>query len=311
VLKPSWFGCSPLHPTLRVLCAAGVTVVTALTSARAQTIPAKATDDELQIRGIFDSALPGTEQKNSLRLIVHPHMGDFHRSDYLRMPVGVRYGASDRIEVTGEVETFASHGLGHVPVFRKYGFSALHLGSKMQLGDLLHNGWATAVGFDWTRPVGQPPADITDGLIHIAPYVSLSHRLVSASDWRVFGALAYDEVRGTHLPMTLRKNQLGADAPTISGGVLHERGPMTYTLEMLWTSSRVSRRFDHDVFTVRPGLVWVVPKRFTFGSDGRWVVGTGLRLSDGPDGFDVGVSMKLRANFNFRRLFKRAEKSGP
>jgi hypothetical protein len=59
------------------------------------------------------------------------------------------------------------------------------------------------------------------------------------------------------------------------------------------------------VFTVRPGLVWVVPPRFTFWGKGRWVVGLGLRASEGPDGFDLGASTKLRLNFDFRNLFRK------
>src|SRR5262245_48640235 len=47
-----------------------------------------ATDDDLRIQGIFNSALPGTEKKNSLRLILHPHLGDLTNSDYLRTDLG-------------------------------------------------------------------------------------------------------------------------------------------------------------------------------------------------------------------------------
>ncbi|HWA24964.1 MAG TPA: hypothetical protein VG734_04745, partial [Lacunisphaera sp.] len=37
----------------------------------------RATDDDLRIKGVFETALPKTERKSSLRLIVHPHLGDF------------------------------------------------------------------------------------------------------------------------------------------------------------------------------------------------------------------------------------------
>src|SRR4051812_5584256 len=35
----------------------------------------KLTDDQLRIRGIFNTSLPGAERKNSLRFIFHPHFG--------------------------------------------------------------------------------------------------------------------------------------------------------------------------------------------------------------------------------------------
>jgi hypothetical protein len=268
-------------------------------------------DDDLRIRGIFDSALPGTERKNSIRLIVHPHFGDFHQRDYLRMPVGLRYGLNERLEVTGEMETYFAHGLGNVPFFGRSGLSALHFGTKYQFGKLWGTDWDTAIGFDFTRPIGTPPSDITDGLKHMAPYVSFSRRLITAPEWRVFWSVGYDEVRSTALPLNLQKNQLGADAGTVSGGFLWDRGAMTYTFETAWTSSRISRRFDHDVLTLRPGFVWVVPPRFTFGDSGRWLLGGGLKLSKGPDGFDVGVSTKLRVNFNLRSLWRRNPQPAP
>lgn len=272
---------------------------------RERAASAAATDDELRIHGVFDSALPGTERKNSLRLIFHPHFGDLTQRDHLRVPFGLRYGLTEALEVTAEAEGFLSHGFGDVAAFRHVGLSALHFGTKYRLGKFWLTDWDTAVGLDYTQPVGTPPTEITDGLKHIAPYVSFSRRLERAPDWRVFWSLGLDEVRLTRLPMSLRKNELGADAGTISGGFLRERGAMTYTLEAAWTSSRISGRFDHDVFTLRPGLVWVVPPRFTWGDSGRWLVGAGLRLSDGPDGFDVGVNAKLRVNFDFRRFWRK------
>jgi hypothetical protein len=295
---------------MRSTLAFAICGVVAVTT-RAEAPAGKATDDELRIRGIFDSALPGTERKNSLRLIVHPHFGDLLQRDYLRVPFGLRYGLNERLELTGETEAFFAHGLGGVSAFNGFGLSSLHLGTKYQLGRLPDTDWDTAVGFDFTRPIGNPPTDITDGLKHLSPYVSFSRRLTSAPDWRVFWSIGYDEVRTTALPTNLNKNQLGADASTLSGGFLHERGPKTYTLEMAWSTSRMSRKFDHDVFTVRPGFVWVVPPRFTWGYRGRWVLGAALRLAEGPDGFDVGVSTKLRVNFNFRSLWLKSSRERP
>lgn len=38
-----------------------------------------------KITGIFDTDLPKTERKGSVRLIVHPHLGDFTSRSYLRV----------------------------------------------------------------------------------------------------------------------------------------------------------------------------------------------------------------------------------
>lgn len=271
----------------------------------------KATDDDLRIRGIFDSALPGTEGKRSLRLIVHPHFGDLHQRDFLRVPVGLRYGLNDRLEVTGEVETFFGHGFGKSGFFDQEGFSNVHVGAKIQLGDLRHSGWETALGFDWTLPVGKPPTEITDGLQHVSPFITFSRRLPDAELWRVFWAVGYDDVQTTSVPGQIRRNELGQDAVNLSGGFLRQRGSVTYTLEAAWTSAHLMRNLGRDVFTFRPAAIWVVPERYTFGSKGKWLLGAGLRFSHGPDGFDTGVNAKLRVNFDFKRLWRSPKKSGP
>ena len=74
---------------------------------------AKATDDDLRIRGVFDSALPRTEKKNSLRLVVHPHLGDLWEHTHLRTALGLRYGLTARWEATTEMDAYFSHGLRH------------------------------------------------------------------------------------------------------------------------------------------------------------------------------------------------------
>ena len=53
---------------------------------------------------------------------------------------------------------------------------------------------------------------------------------------------------------------------------------------------------------VRPGLLWMIPPRFTFGSTGRWLLGGAVQFTRGPDGSDVRVSAKVRGNFDFLRL---------
>ena len=47
----------------------------------------KASDDDLRIQGVFDSALPRTEKKNSLRFIVHPHLGESRMFGLKKDPV--------------------------------------------------------------------------------------------------------------------------------------------------------------------------------------------------------------------------------
>ena len=273
----------------------------------------KASDDDLRIRGVFDSALPRTEKKNSLKLIVHPHLGDLTKRDHIRTAVGVRYGLSAKWEATAEADYYFTHGLKNGSFFSDHGFSTVHLGTKYNLGDPFNNGWETSVGLDWLRPVGLPPVDVTDGLQHLMPYLSLSHQLENHPAWRVFTNFRWDDVTRTSTPGTLEKNQLGDDSLALSGGFLYVRGPLTYTLEALYSTTRLTVPVNRDVYGLRPGIVWVLPQKYTFGARGKWLFGMALSFSHGPDGNDIGLSAKLRVNFDFKRLLgrKKAAEPGP
>ncbi|MCF7688924.1 MAG: hypothetical protein K9M98_11945 [Cephaloticoccus sp.] len=264
----------------------------------------KASDDDLRIKGVFDSALPGTEKKNRLKLIVHPHFGDFHRKDFLRVPLGLRYGLTHRWEVTGEAEGYFSHGLGSEAFFNSYGFSSVHFGTKYRIGYDLFPGWDMGVGLDYIRPVGNPPTDLSDGLKHFSYFATFSRDLVSRPDWRIFWSVGSDNVSQTDLPVVLDKNELGDDSLNVSGGFVWQRKALSYTLELSYASTRLTGIIDRDVFSVRPGIVWKVPSRYTFNSKGQWLLGLGTRVSYGSDGTDYGVSGKLRVSFDFKKWWR-------
>ena len=98
-----------------------------------------------------------------------------------------------------------------------------------------------------------------------------------------------------------RKNEFAEDNATFSAVLLHARGPVTYTLETAY--NRMTTGADSGgVMMVRPGLVWVIPRKFTFGSRGRWLLGGAVQFTHGPDGSDVRFSAKVRGNFDFLRL---------
>jgi hypothetical protein len=271
----------------------------------------KPSDDDLQIKGVFNSVLPRTEKKNALRFIVHPHLGDLTKRDNIRTAMGFRYGLTRRWEATIEADSYFSHGLKGKSFFEDSGFSTLHLGTKYQLGDFLGLGWDTSVGLNWQQPLGSPPIDVTDGLRHTAPFVTASHNLKGSPGWRIFGGFGWDEVTQTTTRGALEKNELGDDSINFTSGVLYERGTMTYALEATYFTTRFTAQVNREVYAVRPSIVWVLPPKYTFGSKGKCLLGLGLRLSHGPDGNDVGLSAKLRVNFDFKRLLGLKKAAAP
>src|SRR3954469_23373172 len=84
-----------------------------VTGAGANTAPASTAMpvETHKLEGIFDTDLPKTEHPGSLRLIVHPHFGDFTRRSYVRIPTGVRWGVDEFTEISATVEPYFQHGL--------------------------------------------------------------------------------------------------------------------------------------------------------------------------------------------------------
>lgn len=279
-----------------------------MVTTRAQPESAEGTpisDDELRIKGVFESSLPGTERKHALKLTFRPRVGDFTRYDHMRVPLGLRYGLSERWEISGEIEGYFSHGLGDRPLFEDIGLLQWSLGTKYNWGTALWPGWEIATGLEYSMPLGSPPIEITDGLEHYAPFVTFAHRLDRLPGVRVFWGVSADLVAATGIAGRLKDNQLGDDSLKLSGGFVWDHGDFSYTLEGSVASTRLWGQLDRDVYTLQPGVIWRVPRRFTPGSRGQWLLGFGLRSSHGPDGFDYGGSAKLRVNFDFKRWWRR------
>src|SRR4051812_23947603 len=104
-----------------------------------------------KLEGIFDTDLPKTEHPGTLRLIVHPHFGDFTRRSYVRIPTGVRWGMDEFTEINGTVEPYFQHGLKSGDSGN--GIGDLQFGFKRRLPNLVRD-LETSVGLNTFFPVG-------------------------------------------------------------------------------------------------------------------------------------------------------------
>ncbi len=262
---------------------------------------ASASDDRFRIRGIFESLLPNTENKYTLRITLRPHLGDFIRHDTLRLPIGLRYGLSDRLEGSIEFESYVAHGLGGMGLGNQAGFSEIRLATKYHWKTFPWPGWEAAVGFEYLRPVSHPPVELTDGLEHLVPFITFAHQLETYPDVRVFWGLSTDYVGHTSIPAVRGWNDLGDDAQKINGGFIWDRGRLAYTFEAAYSTTRFSGYPDRDLVTLRPGIVWQIPRRYTYGIGGQWQVGLGLRAVIGPDSTDIGAQARVKVDFDFKK----------
>jgi len=55
-------------------------------------------------------SLPTLGPEGLFRLYTHPHFGDFLHRDYLRVPVGVKAKIDPNLELSGELQSYFTHG---------------------------------------------------------------------------------------------------------------------------------------------------------------------------------------------------------
>lgn len=264
-------------------------------------------DEEPQLRGIFDTILTMTEREGWIKLTFHPRLGDLHRRDYLRVPLGIRYGLTDRLEFKTEFEPYFSHGIGEVPFFKDSGIASVRNGVKYRFDSspLPWPGWDTAIGADYILPVGHPPLEMTDGLKHFMNYVVFSHRLKRHRHIRVFWGTGYDIVRESDVLGDRQTNVLSASSVGLSGGFVYDHRDFSYTFESNYSTTRLTGSHDRDVVLIRPGVQWRVPRKYTFNARGQWILGIGLKVQTGTDGTDIGASGRARLNFDFRKWWRK------
>jgi hypothetical protein len=221
----------------------------------------------------------------------------------------VRYGATQRLEVSAGADFYFSHGAGDISFFDESGIYAVQFGAKFNARRDLLSGWESGIGFDVDIPVGTPPQELTDGLKHFTPYVTFSRRLPSRPNMRVFWGAGLDLVERTSFPGVLRENQLDDDSVSLTAGFVIDRNMMHYTFEAKVATTRMIGDTEEDLLILRPGFIWEVPKYRDRTRRSGWMIGLGGRVTIGPDGTDVGASGKLRYNFDLKRLFRRGDNS--
>ena len=295
-------GCASILPTgARAADAPPAQPAANLSSPQSGTAADESPEYFSRVRGLFDIDLPATVKKYDLKLFIHPHFGDFTRRAFIRIPVGVRFGLNDRTEGDFEVESYVSHGLkDHT---EGNGLYQLHLGAKYEWAHWLKSYVDTSTGFTTTIPVGRPPLELTDGLNHFAPYVVFSKTFPEAPHFAPFVSVGADFVSKSSVPGSTRPNTPRSDAMGVSPGFIYDAGAFKYTLVLNYSTTALIGTGNHHYYAANPSVLWELPKKLTFNSSGKWVVGLGYKWTDGPDGTDSGTGLKLRGEFKFTRLF--------
>lgn len=257
-----------------------------------------------RIPGLFEIDLPKTERRGNIRFIFQPHFRDLISKAYLRIPLEFRWGVNDHFELNSDIDTYVDHGLrsGHSS---GYGLSAVHFGAKYAWLKWLKPTWDASTGVNTSFPVSRPPIELTDGHNHFTPYIVFGRKL----NWRPglsgFLHASVDLVSKSSTPGNFGRNQPHSNSLTLTPGFLYDRKAWHYTLEVDCTTTSILGKGNQDYLTIRPGVVWDLPKKLVFNAKGRWLAGLSLTAVFGPDGNTLSTGGRFRGELNLRRPYGR------
>ncbi len=260
-----------------------------------------------RVQGLFEVDLPQLDPPGTVRLIFRPRLADFVKRDYLRIATGMRWAVNEDIEVSLAGECFATHGLGGGSV--GYGVGEAQFGVRRILRQWPTPDYESSFGMDVQMPVGHPPFDLTDGHNHYTPSFVIQHHWASNPKVTTFGSAAWDVVTPSSVPGGFGRNQPRDDSVRFVTGIVYDLGQLKWTLETSYANTWVSGDDDH-FFTVRPSVLWFVPKKYTFNTKTQWIVGLGVRSTWGLDGHELSTSSRVRAEVTFRQMMDRMRGTG-
>ena len=255
-----------------------------------------------RVQGLFDFDLPELDPPGTFKLTVHPHLGDLLHRDYLRVTGGLQWALNDRFELRTEADFFGNHGLRHGT--SGYGAGQLHSGAKYVFPKGTHPDFETSVGLNVDTPVGRPPFDFTDGHNHYSPYIVLQHHTNFDRHLTTFGGVSLDFLTLSSVPGAFGRNAPHDDSASLNIGGIYDLGAVKWTLTGTYTTTALSHGSHENFFTLRPSLLWFVPKKYLFNGKTQWIVGLGLRSTWGPDGYELSTSSRVRAELTFGQVIQ-------
>lgn len=261
--------------------------------------PQEAPPPPTRVRGLFDLDLPNIDAPGTIKLTLHPHFGDLLRRDYMRVDTGFRWAVNDRLEISPEAAVYFTHGLrgngGN-------GIGELRLGAKYILRQWPTSNYETSLFVNVDAPVGSPPVTMTEGLNHIAPGFIVQHHSAHNPRLTTFAGAGIDHITVSDVLGTPSLNQPRDHAVNLTAGAIYDLGWLKWTLTTTYATTAVFGGASDHFFHLRPGVLWYVPRKYTFNSKTQWILGLGARASWGPDGGQFSTTNRVRAEITFRQF---------
>jgi hypothetical protein len=257
-----------------------------------------------RIRGLFDVDLPQFDPPGTFRLHLNPHFGDLFHKKYIRITTGVEWASTDFLSFRADADAFGTHGLRRGPAH--FGIGQLHLGGKYLFQEFLRPNFETSVGLNMDLPTGRPPDDFTDGHNHYSPYLILQHHSDEHPHLTTFYGTSLDLITPSHAGGGFGRNQPHHDSVALNTGAVYDMGQIKWTLQGTYqTTAIIGGAHPDHYFTLRPSLLWYIPKKYTFNGKTQWILGVGARATWGPDGQEFSTGTRVQADLTFGQAVER------
>lgn len=239
----------------------GVTVWAGGPVARAAepvSVAQRAQEHWLRMTDLLDTILPGTLGAKNLLVRFTPKFADVRDREFIRIPLEVRYGVSERVDLIGGLTPFGPNpfnsGRDH-----RWGPGEAKFGIRHDFGPAWKFLDDTTVGLESRVPLGKPPLVLNDRYAHVRPFLSADHELRGWRHATVYANLAYDRslaLRSRSKPPAevVRRHVVEA-VP----GLLYKPGPVGGFAEYRLRAVE-EKAARYNVHEARIGAVWEVPR---------------------------------------------------
>jgi hypothetical protein len=260
-------------------------------------------DRVLQMTDFLDTMLPGTLGARNITLHFTPKFTDLRSREFVRFPVELRYGATDKLELIGGLSPFTPNPINSGKDHR-WGPGEAKLGARYDLGIPLFFYDKATVGIETRVPLGRPPVPLNEGYTHVRPFLSTSRILRSVSWTTFYTNFSYDRTvkltpRDPPEPEVVRRH-----VGEISPGLLYKPGEFGYFGEYHFQHIQEpdNSHLAHEIVT---GPIWDVPlwRTAKWHLPGKWQAELGLKYrTEEGHGSSQGVSLRVNWKTTLREV---------
>ncbi len=259
----------------------------------------------LRMTDFLDTMLPGVLGEHNITLHFKPKFGDLRDEEYIRFPVELRYGLTDRLDLQAGMVPFTpspiNTGRDH-----RWGPGEATFGARYDVGPILRFFEETTIGLETRFPLGKPPVELNDHYTHVKPFIAAARTLRRWPSTTFYSNLSYDRSvkltpRGAPPPEVLRRHVAEA-----SPGLLFKPSQFGYFAEYRFRhiDEAGDTRLAHEI---QFGTIWDVPlkRSANWKLPGKWQLELAYKIGhEEGHGTDQGVSARVNWRTTLREVLE-------